>query len=141
MMDYIQHLEVEIADLIVRVPRLKIDLKQFDNLKPKVNLLVKKSALLHGSVHKHVEKIVAAKGSISIGERKIRELGVDMQGLGYAATRGDLAQKLETIVKKFREGGSQLEEKLDTSEMAEMLMMIGDIELKTDEVLAIMGSN
>ncbi|KAF3261172.1 hypothetical protein TWF192_009104 [Orbilia oligospora] len=140
-MDYIQHLEVEIADLIVRVPRLKIDLKQFDNLKPKVNLLVKKSALLHGSVHKHVEKIVAAKGSISIGERKIRELGVDMQGLGYAATRGDLAQKLETIVRKFREGGSQLEEKLDTSEMAEMLMMIGDIELKTDEVLAIMGSN
>ncbi|KAF3155924.1 hypothetical protein TWF569_007964 [Orbilia oligospora] len=134
-------LEGEIADLIDRVPSLRIDLKQFDSLKPKVNLLAEKSALLHESVHKHVEKIVAAKESISIGERKIRELGVDMQGLGYAATRGDLAQNLETIVKKFREGRSQLEERLDTSEMAEMLMMIGDIELKTDEVLAIMGSN
>ncbi|KAF3194352.1 hypothetical protein TWF225_006900 [Orbilia oligospora] len=138
---YIRRLEGEIADLIDRVPSLRIDLKQFDSLKPKVNLLAEKSALLHESVHKHVEKIVAAKESISIGERKIRELGVDMQGLGYAATRGDLAQNLETIVKKFREGRSQLEERLDTSEMAEMLMMIGDIELKTDEVLAIMGSN
>ncbi|KAF3115966.1 hypothetical protein TWF594_010761 [Orbilia oligospora] len=139
--EYIGRLEGEIADLIDRVPSLRIDLKQFDSLKPKVNLLAEKSALLHESVHKHVEKIVAAKESISIGERKIRELGVDMQGLGYAATRGDLAQNLETIVKKFREGRSQLEERLDTSEMAEMLMMIGDIELKTDEVLAIMGSN
>ncbi|KAK6360093.1 hypothetical protein TWF730_006247 [Orbilia blumenaviensis] len=138
--DNINRLRQTIESLAAKVPQLRADLGLFDGLVTKVKCLSEKSNTLYHFVHEHVTALTAAKDSISIGENKIKELGADLQGLGYAGTRGELAQKLETVIEKFRDGRSQLEGGADPPEMGRMLLMVGDLAGDTDEVLAIMDS-
>ncbi|KAF3935382.1 hypothetical protein ABW20_dc0101054 [Dactylellina cionopaga] len=133
----ISKLKIKIENLIAKVPHLKANLGLFDTLMPKVRVLEAKSKAIHSFAHKHVQTIIAAKDSISVGTRKIKELNAHLQ-LGYRDTREDMANTLEIVVEKLIQGRRQLQGDTGSSDTKQMLDMVGEIAGGTNHILAIM---